>query len=258
MEGDRMGHDYTGKAALVTGAASGLGQATALALVRAGCGVLAVDVAAEGLAATAAAAQAGPGSIQTLTADLSDLERCAAVVEKAVGAFGRLDLLCNIAGIARMDYIAAVTPEQWRRIIDINLAAPFFLSQAALPHLIETKGGIVNVASSAGIQGQAYMSPYSASKAGLIGLTKAMAMELIHAPVRINAVAPAGMKTPMAAPGHLVPPEGFSVDLLMRYAGIREQADPEAVADFILYVGSGRGAFFHGACLSMDQGQTAG
>ncbi|CAN5309217.1 SDR family oxidoreductase [soil metagenome] len=253
-----MGHDYAGKVALVTGAASGLGRATTLALVQSGANVLAVDLASEGLATTATEAAGGPGSIQTLTADISRLEGCAAIVDKAVALFGRLDLLCNIAGIARMEYIADVTPDLWRRMIDVNLSAPFFLSQAALPHLLETKGAIVNVASSAGIQGQAYMGPYSASKSGLIGLTKAMAMEYIHEPVRINAIAPAGMKTPMAAPGTLVPPEGFSLDLLMRYAGIREMAEPEAIADFILYVGSGRGGFFHGACLSMDQGQTAG
>ena len=251
-----MQHDYRGKVAIVTGAASGLGRATALALVRSGARVLAVDVTADGLAATAA--EAASDDIRTLVADLSQLEGCASVVEQTVSAFGRLDLLCNVAGIARMDHVADVTVDQFRRMVDINLAAPFFLSQAALPHLIETKGAIVNVASSAGIQGQAYMVPYSASKAGLIGLTKAMAMEFIHAPVRINAIAPAGMNTPMTAPGYMAPPEGFSLDLLGRYSGIREKAEPEAMADFILYVGSGQGAFFHGACLSMDQGQTAG
>lgn len=251
-----MQHDYEDKVAIVTGAASGLGRATALALVQAGARILAVDVTSEGLAAMVA--EAGSESVRSFTADLSQPEACASVVDIAVSTFGRLDLLCNIAGIARMDHVADVTVDQFRCMIDINLAAPFYLSQAALPHLIETSGAIVNVASSAGIQGQAYMVPYSASKAGLIGLTKAMAMEFIHAPVRINAIAPAGMNTPMTAPGYMMPPEGFSLDLLGRYSGIREKADPEATADFILYVGSGRGAFFHGACLSMDQGQTAG
>ena len=251
-----MQHDYAGKAAIVTGAASGLGRATALALARAGAGVLAVDLSAEGLAAMTAAA--GTDAMLGITTDLSRLEECRTVVDRAVAAFGRIDLLCNVAGIARMDHVADVTVDQFRRMIDINLAAPFFLSQAALPHLVESGGAIVNVASSAGFQGQAYMAPYCASKAGLIALTKAMAMEFIHAPVRINAIAPAGMNTPMAAPGYMMPPEGFSLDLLGRYSGIREKAEPEAVADFILYVGSGKGAFFHGACLSMDQGQTAG
>lgn len=255
-----MRFDYAGKVGLVTGAASGLGRATAIALLRSGAQVIAVDVDADGLSGTSAlAAQSGiDGSLRVLVKDLSRLEDCASVVAQAVDAFGKLDLLCNVAGIARMERVSEVTPEHWRRLLDINLGAPFFLSQAALPHLADTKGAIVNVASSAGIQGQAYMTHYSASKAGLIGLTKAMAMEFMNAPVRINAIAPAGMKTPMTAAGHLVPPEDFEVDLLARYSGLREHADPAAIADFILYVGSGEGAFFHGSCLSLDQGQTAG
>jgi len=253
-----VGFDYEGKVALVTGAASGLGRATALAALRAGAKVLAVDVSEKGLAGTVEEAGEAAGSIQTLAADLSKPEECARAVDEVIKRFGRIDLLCNIAGVARMHKVADVTADEWRLLINVNLAAPFFLSQAALPHLIKTQGAIVNVASSAGIQGQAYMTPYSASKAGLIGLTKAMAMEFIHEPVRINAIAPAGMFTPMAAPGYMAPPPGFTPELLKRYSGIREKADPNYIADFILYVGSAKGAFFHGACLSMDQGQTAG
>jgi meso-butanediol dehydrogenase/(S,S)-butanediol dehydrogenase/diacetyl reductase len=253
-----MGQDYKGKVVVVTGAGSGLGQATALAAMQAGAQVMAIDVSAAGLDATISRAGDSAASMHTLAIDLSRAENGAEAIAEAVSHFGRIDLLCNIAGIARMHSIPDITPSDWQAVININLAAPFFLSQAALPHLIETKGGIVNVASSAGIQGQAYMTPYCASKAGLIGLTKAMAMEVMHLPVRINAIAPAGMATPMAAPGSLTPPEDFSLDLLMRYAGMRDMADPAQVADFILYVGSGRGAFFHGACLSIDQGQTAG
>jgi NAD(P)-dependent dehydrogenase (short-subunit alcohol dehydrogenase family) len=252
-----MQHDYLGKVALVTGAASGLGRATAHALSEAGADVFAVDINQAALEETMREA-GGAGRMHILAADLSNLAGCAAIVEQATTVFGQLDLLCNIAGIARMERMSDVTPEQWRRLVDINLSAPFFLAQAALPHLTRTKGAIVNVASNAGLQGLAYMTAYCASKAGLVGLTKAMAMEFMHAPVRINAIAPAGMNTPMSAPGALTPPEGFEADLLNRYVGMRGPSDPEAVADFILYVGSGRGAFFHGACLSMDQGQTAG
>ena len=248
-----MNDDYQGKAVLVTGAASGLGRATAIAAAKAGAKVFAVDRDEAGLAATAAEV---PGSIETRVADLSDPAACKPVVEDAVAALGRLDLLCNVAGIARMHNVADVTPAEWRQIIDVNLTAPFFMSQAAIPHLLNSEGAIVNVASSASFQGQAYMVPYGASKSAVMGMTQAMAMEFTHAPIRINAVAPSGMNTPMASAGYMEPPEGFDMGLLQRYVGMREKADPATIADFILYVGSNPS--FHGACLKIDQGATAG
>lgn len=246
--------DFTGKVALVTGAASGLGKATATAFSAAGASVFLVDV-QEGVHAVAS--ELGPNAAGHV-ADLSQLDKCADIVVAAVARFGQLDVLCNVAGIAWMDHVANVTPQRWHKLIDINLGALFFLSQAALPHLLERNGAIVNVASSAGTQGQAYMVPYSASKAGVIGMTKAMAMEFMHKPVRINAVAPAGMKTPMTAGGVVVPPEGAEMDLIVRYHGFREMAEPESIANMILFAASDAAPNLHGSCLGVDQGQLAG
>jgi len=249
-----MKHDFSGKAVLVTGAASGLGKAAAEAFHAAGAKVLLVDV----QPAVAEVAAALGERATALQADLSQFENCGKAVDAAIAAFGRLDTLCNVAGVAWMDHVADWTPERWHRMIDINLGSVFFLSQAALPHLLDAQGSIVNIASSAGTQGQAYMVPYSASKAGVIAMTKAMAMEFMHQPVRINAIAPAGMRTPMATGGVVVPPEGASIDLITRYHGFRNMSEPESVAETILFLASDSAAFIHGTCVSVDQGQLAG
>jgi len=249
-----MDHDFSGKAALVTGAASGLGKVTAQKLAAAGAKVLLVDISPE---VERVAAEIGSPAT-AFVADLSDLSGAGAVVAKAVARMGRLDVLCNVAGIAFMSHVAELTPEQWQRTMNINVGAVYFLAQAAIPHLIEAKGAIVNVASSAGIQGQAYMVHYSASKAAVIGMTKALAMEFIHAPIRINAIAPSGMFTPMGPGGYVTPPEGADLSLITRYSGLRPAADPAVVADMILVAASDHMANLHGSCISIDQGATAG
>ncbi len=249
-----MHHDFSGKTVLVTGAASGLGKAAATAFYAAGASVFLVDVQQEVLDV----AQSLGDRARAKVADLGDLDRCGDVVAAAVASFGRLDTLCNVAGVAWMDHLADWTPARWHKMIDINLGAVFFLSQAAMPHLLAAGGSIVNVASTAGTQGQAYMVPYSASKAAVIGLTKAMAMEFMHHPVRINAVAPAGMRTPMVTGGTVVPPVGASLDLIQRYHGFREMAEPESVAEMVLFLASASAASMHGTCVGVDQGHLAG
>ncbi len=138
----------------------------------------------------------------------------------------------------------------------VNMSAPFWLSQAALPHLLERGGNIVNVASSAAFLGEAYLVPYTASKAALVQMTKSMAMEFLKQNVRINAVAPGGMNTAIGANESL--PEGADMALLQRFMPVRPMAEPALVADLIVYVASDRAANIHGACLSTDAGITAG
>lgn len=246
--------DMTGKVALVTGAASGLGRATALKIAEAGGDLLLVDVNAEGLAETAALAK----GVKTIThvADLSDPDACVGAVAAAVAAFGRLDALCNIAGIIRMAHSAEMPREHYLQTIAINLNAPWFLSQAALPHLLETHGAIVNCASSAAMIGEAYAAAYCASKAGVVNMTKAMAMEFARKPIRINAVAPGGMITNISN-GMTFPSEA-EMDLVARYSGLRGQVEVGDVADLITMLASPAGRSYHGACISIDAGITAG
>ena len=243
--------DMSGKVALVTGAASGLGRETALALAKAGARVYLVDVNAEGLAETAGMIEGSASE----TADLSDAQTCGKVVAAAVETFGRLDALCNVAGLIYLANTPDMSLDRLQRTLDVNLMAPFVLSQAAIPHLLETDGAIVNVASSASFIGEAYAAAYCASKWGIIGMTKAMAMEFQKKPIRINAVAPGGMVTNIAA--NFVPPEGCDFDLIKRFSGMRGTVEVEDVANMIVLLASDAGRGFHGACINIDAGVTA-
>jgi NAD(P)-dependent dehydrogenase (short-subunit alcohol dehydrogenase family) len=246
--------DMKGKAALVTGAASGLGRATAVKLAEAGANLTIVDVNAEALAETAALL----GGVEVLThvANLADPEACKGAVAAAVARFGRLDALCNIAGIIKFANSHEMTQQDYLLTIAINLNAPFFLSQAAIPHLLETNGAIVNCASSAAFIGESYAAAYCASKAGIVNMTKAMAMEYSRKPIRINAVAPGGMMTNIA--NGMTMPEGVEYDLIQRFSGLRGLVEVDDVADMIAMLASPAGRGYHGTCVSIDAGITAG
>lgn len=251
-----MNTDMTGKVALVTGPASGLGRASALKLGSAGADLWLVDVNAEALAETAAMLADNGRAVATQVADLSDPAACAGVVAEAVAKFGRLDALCNIAGLIYLANTPDMPLDQYRRTMAVNLDAPFLLSQAAIPHLLETGGAIVNVASSASYIGEAYAAAYCASKWGIVGMTKALAMEFQKAPIRINAVAPGGMVTNIAT--NFRPPENCDFELLKRFSGMRGTVEVEDVAEMILLLASEAGRGFHGACINIDKGITAG
>jgi meso-butanediol dehydrogenase / (S,S)-butanediol dehydrogenase / diacetyl reductase len=248
--------EFEGKVVLVTGAASGLGQAASIRLAAEGARVCLVDLNGEGLAETAKAIGDAGGTCVCLAADLGQQANCAAAVATAVDAFGKLDVLCNIAGMLRMHPLAEISIQDWDRLISANLSAPLFMIQAAMPHLIEAHGNVINVVSTAAFLGQAYMAPYGATKAALLSLTRSLAMEFMHKPVRINALAPGGMLTPMAT--GLKIPDGLEMDLVGRYMGIRPPSEIEDILEPLLFLASDRARSVHGACYTADNGITAG
>ena len=245
-----------GKAALVTGAASGLGRATAIKLAGAGANVCLVDLNATGLQETAGMLAASGVDALVHACDLSEPDNCAGAVAAAVARFGRLDALCNIAGIIFLANSHEMPAEQWHKTLAGNLPPPFFLSRAAIPHLLAANGAILKVTSSTAFIGEAYAAAYCATKAGLVNLTKAMAMEYMKQPIRINAVAPGGMITNIAV--NFRPPEGCDIELLKRYAGLRGVVEVDDVADLVAYLACDAARGYHGACLSIDAGITAG
>jgi NAD(P)-dependent dehydrogenase (short-subunit alcohol dehydrogenase family) len=248
--------DMTGKVALVTGAASGLGRATAIALGRAGASVCLVDLNAAGLEETNAQLQAlGVRTLQHAT-DLASRDNCVAAVAAAVSEFGRLDALCNVAGIIVMCNAHEMRAVDFDKTLAVNLSAPFYLTQAAIPHLLQAQGAVVNVTSSAAFVGEAYAAAYCATKAGLTHLTKALAMEYMHQPIRFNAVAPGGMRTNIG--NTIKMPEGVDYSLVKRYTGLRGLVEIDDVAAMIAFLASDAGRSYHGACVTIDRGITAG
>lgn len=248
--------DMKGKAALVTGAASGLGKGTALALARAGANVCIVDVNRSGLEEAALAMRALGVEVHVHATDLSKLDNCRNAIAAAAQAFGRLDALCNVAGIIFFANAHEMAPADWEKTLAVNLSAPFYLIQAAIPHLLAANGAVVNVASSGAIVGEAYLGAYCASKAGLVHLTKALAMEYVHKPIRINAVAPGGMMTNIGT--NLKMPQDVNYDLIKRFSGLRGMVEVDDVAELIAFLASDAARGYHGACLSIDKGITAG
>ena len=251
-----MASDMKGKAALVTGAASGLGRATAFALGRAGADVCIVDVNAAGLDETASQLRERGTRTLVRATDLSMRDNCVAAVTAAVSEFQRLDALCNVAGMIIMCNAHEMRAVDYERTLAVNLSAPFYLMQAAIPHLLQVDGAVVNVTSSAAFVGEAYLAAYCATKAGLTHMTKALAMEYVNKPIRFNAVAPGGMATNIAQ--NLKMPEGVDYSMIKRYSGLRGLVEVDDVAEMIAFLASDAGRSYHGACINIDRGITAG
>ena len=247
---------FTGKVALITGAASGIGRAVTLRLTSEGGQVLAHDLNAAGVEETAKLAADAGGAVEVRAGDVSDPEECQAAVEACVSAYGRLDVLGNVAGIARGEHMADVSVAGYRQMMGVNVDGPFFLAQAALPHLLESGGTIVNIASNAGLMGQAYTVVYCMTKGAVVQLTRALAMELMKTPVRVNAIAPAGTNTNLTATWTM--PSDIDWDLMGRYSGMRGMNSAEEVANVFAFLASDEASSIHGAIISADRGVTAG
>ncbi len=241
-----------GKVALVTGASSGLGAAVAQLFAARGAKVFGVARDAERMATVF---EDVPGGAYA-SVDISSSEACRDAVAQCVEKFGRLDALINVAGFHQMRHTMSVTDEDWDKDLAVNLNGPFFLCRAALPHLLEAGGNIVNVASIAGIEGEVYSAGYCAAKHGLVGLTRALAIEFTSERLRVNAVCPGGMLTPQTT--EFAAPEDADWNLIMRIAAPRGMMDVADVAKTIAFLASDDAAAVHGAIYIVDAGKTAG
>lgn len=249
--------DMTGRAALVTGAAAGLGRASAVRLAEVGADVVLVDIAEAGLEETAQAIRALGRKALVLPLDLSQRANCRVAVDRTVAEFGRLDALCNVAGVMIPGPTATMTDEAWDLTMAVNLEAPFFLIRAAIPHLLEAKGAVVNVTSCAAFQGQAYFAAYCATKSGLANMTKALAMEFTNQPIRVNAVAPGGMMTGLTDGMKLLPPD-TDWPLVQRIGSPRGLCEIEDVAETVAFLATDAARGYHGSVIQIDAGVTAG
>jgi 3-oxoacyl-[acyl-carrier protein] reductase len=250
--GNRISVDLAGRAALVTGAARGLGRTIAIALARAGAKVACVDVNADTLSGTIEAIRSLGGTAEPLACDVTDAARVAQVVDEVVKLWGGLQILVNNAGITRDNVILRMKDDQWDAVLAINLKGTFLFTRAAARPMIKGRQGrIINIASVSGLMGNPGQANYSASKAGVIGLTRTVAKELAGRNVTVNAVAPGFIATDMTA--------ALGEELL---AKIRQETplgrlgDPQDVADAVLFLASDAAAFITGHVLTVDGGLT--
>ena len=231
------------RTALVTGAGGGIGSATARLLAREGYAITCADVDATAAARTADAVVGSGGAALAVGCDVTRLDACRAAVEVALGADGTLDLLVNVAGVGAFRPTADVTLGEWERTLAVNLTGTFLMCQQALPALVAGRGSIVNVASVAGVRAVPYNAAYCASKAGVIQLTKSLAVEYGGRGVRANCVCPSAVDTAFLAGFAFT--DDMDMGLFARGSSVLTGAmDPGTVAAAIAYLASDAAAMF--------------
>ena len=264
----------------MTGAASGIGRATAIRFAAEGATRTIGDRNLAELEETAAMIAAAGRTAPVVQAyDATDYASCRALVDTA--ARDGLDIVCNIAGllkwgrsesfsaedfdvlgnvagIAKSVHMPEMTERDYTLMVAVNMNAPFYFCQAAIPHLLKSKGNIVNTASTAALQGQPYNAAYSASKHAVAAITKGLAIEYAAAGVRINAICPGHVVTPMTV--NTAPPEGVDWDLMMRNAPklLDGSCEPEDIAEMFAFLASDKARKITGSLFTVDGGQLAG
>lgn len=243
------------KVALITGASSGIGAAIAIAFAENGWSVMAAGRDEDRLAEVADVSD----EIATWLGELGEPDDCDELIAETLDEFGNIDCLVNSAGMLRRGNAEETEDEDWRDTMTINLDVPFFLSRSAIPHLVKTAGSIINIASYWGLHGGQRATAYCASKGGLILLTRAMARDYAATGLRVNAICPGGVDTPMLAAGA----EDSSQDLddflatVAHHSPNQRIADPEDIAALALFLAGDTSRHITGTAIPIDGGLQA-
>ncbi len=247
--------EFEGKAGIVTGAAGGIGRATAIAFGREGASVVVADLeqaTAQSLETVALVEEAG-GKATFIAVDVTSSASVQQLVDSSVAHYGRLDFAHNNAGVGSFGFTADVSEDEFDRIVAIDLKGVWLAMKHEILYMKDNGGGtIVNTASESGLVGSLLTSPYVAAKHGVVGLTKSAAGEYANMGIRINAVAPGAIETPMTAPLS----QGER-DYLMAPQPLHRFGTPEEVAEAVLWLSSEKSSFVLGTVLAIDGGATA-
>jgi meso-butanediol dehydrogenase/(S,S)-butanediol dehydrogenase/diacetyl reductase len=249
---------FLDRTVLVTGAASGIGRGIAERFANEGARVVALDVQPDGLRQLADTLALSQSEVLTVPCDVTDSRTVREAVEEAARWGKGIDVLVNAAGIGRARRFEELAEEEWERILRVNLFGPFYVIKHALPHLLgRPNANIVNIASIAALRGQAYNSAYCASKAGLLNLTRAFALEFATRGLRANCVCPGGVKTPLVQ--NFVP-DGTMESHLLAYAMPPipgKWGKPSDIAAAVAFLASDEARMINGAALVVDFGVLA-
>lgn len=247
---------FGGRTAIVTGAASGVGKATALRLAADGAKVACLDLAVEAAEATAEEIRAAGGTAAAFAVNVADVDSVRAAVAAAEAELGHVKVLANVAGVLKFAHSHELAVEDWDRIVDINLKGTFLMCQAVIPSMLEHGGGsVINVASSAGVFGQAYVAAYAASKGGVAILTRALAWEYVKRGIRFNAIAPGGIATPMT--NRVDFPEDMDFSLIEKSIAVgMKMMDPSEPAGLIAFLASDEADSINGTVIPIDNAIT--
>lgn len=252
--------EFKGRVVIVTGAGSGMGRVMARDFAAAGADVLVNDIIAERTHATVQEIHEAGGSAVAAVADISDEAAVEAFVTDAVARWGKIDVLCNNAGIMdRLQLPEDTSTEMWNRVLTVNLTGQFFVTRAVLPHMLARKSGsIVNTASAAGLRGGTAGLAYVASKHAMVGLTRNIAWMHQHDGIRCNAICPGAIETGILNGQSLedaFDPAGFAKAMPMMALG--RIAGPDAIANLAVFLASDAAFFINGAAIPVDGGVCA-
>lgn len=243
---------FSEKVALVTGAGSGIGKAAAQRIASEGGAVFCVDLNQEAVNATVADIEANGGQAAAQVCDIGDESSVKAMVAACVERYGSLYAVVNMAGILRFDDTQQLETAHWQKVIDINLTGTMLLCREVLPHLIETQGSIVNAASTAALSGLPCGVAYSASKGGVLAMTRSIAVEYGKRGVRANCICPGDINTGMT--DNIAFPDTMDFDLMPRIMSITGPKAPEVVAGLIAMLASEDGIHITGEDVRVDGG----